>query len=177
MCLIEQTPRIETRRLTLRAPAPGDEGRMAELMADYDIARMTSRVPHPYALDDAVEFITRVQANDPATDHNFVLDHEDEGIVGGLGLFTPPGGQLEVGYWIGKPWWGRGFASEALAGALDWARRDWKKRFVVAGHFSDNPASGAVLCKAGFLYTGEVQIKPSLARGEPVATRMMVWLA
>ena len=60
---------------------------------------------------------------------------------------------------------------------MDWARRKWKKRAVVAGHFADNPASGRVLSKAGFLYTGEVKQRPSLARGEPAATRMMVWLA
>ncbi|MBX3479272.1 MAG: GNAT family N-acetyltransferase [Caulobacter sp.] len=177
MCLIEQTPSIETRRLTLRSPAPGDESRLAELMADFDIARMTSRVPHPYGLADAAEFIGRAQGRDPRTDHNFLLEHEDEGVVGGLGLFTPPGQPLEVGYWVGKPFWGRGFASEALTGALAWAGRDWKKRYIVAGHFSDNPASGAVLCKAGFLYTGEVQHRHSLARGEAAPTRMMVWLA
>ncbi|NBB16740.1 GNAT family N-acetyltransferase [Caulobacter sp. SLTY] len=177
MCLIEQTPRIETRRLALRSPAPGDESRLAELMADYAIARMTSRVPHPYSLADAAAFVEKVQGNDPAKDHNFVIETEDDGMVGGIGFFTPPGEPLEVGYWIGRDWWGRGFASEALQGALAWAKASWRKRYVVAGHFSDNPASGAVLCKAGFLYTGEVQLKHSLARGEEAATRMMVWLA
>jgi RimJ/RimL family protein N-acetyltransferase len=47
----------------------------------------------------------------------------------------------------------------------------------VAGHFADNDASGRVLVKAGFLYTGVVEHKASIARGEPVDTRMMVWLA
>jgi len=177
MCLIERTPRIETRRLALRAPAPGDAQRLAELMADFDIARMTSRVPHPYGLADAEAFIDKVQDNDPATDCNFLIEHDDVGVVGGLGFFTPPGESLEVGYWIGRPWWGRGFASEALQGALAWARGGWKKRYVTAGHFSDNPASGTVLCKAGFLYTGRVEEKHSLARGGTVPTRLMVWLA
>jgi RimJ/RimL family protein N-acetyltransferase len=177
MCVIERTPKIETRRLTLRSPEAGDAPTLAALMADFDIARMTSRVPHPYGLEDAEDFVVRCQGRDPALDRNFMIEHEDHGVVGGLGLFTPPGQPLEVGYWIGRPWWGRGFASEALAGALCWARSDWRKKFIVAGHFSDNPASGAVLCKAGFLYTGEVQWKASVARGEEVATRMMVWLA
>ena len=49
---------------------------------------------------------------------------------------------------------------------------------MVAGHFADNPASGQVLCKAGFLYTGDVELRPSAARGRAdVPTRMMVWLA
>ena len=60
---------------------------------------------------------------------------------------------------------------------MAWARQDWRKKLVVAGHFADNPASGQVLVKAGFLYTGVVEHKPSTARGESVPTRMMVWLA
>jgi hypothetical protein len=48
---------------------------------------------------------------------------------------------------------------------------------VTAGHFADNPSSGSVLIKAGFLYTGVVKDLPSVARGKPARTRMMVWLA
>jgi len=177
MCVIEKTPRIETRRLTLRAPEARDAPQLAQLLNEYDIARMTSRIPHPYGPEDAEDFVIRAQGIDPATDCNLLIEHEDLGVVGGLGFYTPEGAALEVGYWIGKPWWGRGIASEALMGALGWAAKDWRKRYVMAGHFADNPASGAVLTRAGFLYTGEVQWKPSLARGELAATRMMVWLA
>jgi RimJ/RimL family protein N-acetyltransferase len=83
----------------------------------------------------------------------------------------------ELGYWLGKPYRGRGYATEAVNGALDWVRGEWGKRYVIAGHFADNPQSGQVLIKAGFLYTGEVLMTPSKARGEAVPTRMMVWLA
>jgi len=176
MCMIETTSAIETRRLTLRAPDMADSWRMAELMSDWDIARMTSSVPHPYSQGDAEDFVARVQANDPRRDRNFVIELEGEGLVGGIGFFTPENGLLEVGYWIGRAWWGRGIATEALQGALMWAAGDWRKRLVVAGHFADNPASGQVLVKAGFLYTGEIKALPSKARGEPTPTRMMIWL-
>ena len=83
----------------------------------------------------------------------------------------------EVGYWLGRPFWGRGYASEALKAAMTWARADWGKNALWAGHFADNPASGGVLIKAGFLYTGDVETRHCVARGEDVATRMMVWLA
>ena len=83
----------------------------------------------------------------------------------------------ETGYWIGRPFWGRGFATEALEGALVWAGKRWKRRALMAGHFADNPVSGRVLEKAGFLYTGETRPRFSLSRGEAVDTRMMVWLA
>ena len=177
MCVIDISPTIETRRLTLRAPGMADAPRLARLMNDFDIARMTSRVPHPYGLTDAEDFIGLCQGADPRKGRNFLLDLEDEGVVGGLGFFTPPDGRLEVGYWIGRDWWGRGLATEALSGALAWAARDWRRRYVVAAHFADNPASGQVLVKAGFLYTGEVKPLPSRARGEPADARMMVWLA
>jgi RimJ/RimL family protein N-acetyltransferase len=177
MCVIERTPRIETRRLTLRAPAPGDAPALAGLIGDFDVARMTSRMPHPYAIEDAEDFIVRCQGLDPRADCHFLLEHDDHGVVGGLSFTTPAGEPSEVGYWIGKPWWGRGLATEALSESLVWASREWGRRFVVAGHYADNPASGAVLCKAGFLYTGETQWRHSRARDEEVATRMMVWVA
>ncbi|MEI9889980.1 MAG: GNAT family N-acetyltransferase [Caulobacteraceae bacterium] len=67
--------------------------------------------------------------------------------------------------------------SEAARAALAWAGTGWGRRMVTAGHFADNQASGRVLIKAGFLYTGEVQRRFSRARGAEAATRMMVWLA
>ena len=83
----------------------------------------------------------------------------------------------ELRMWLGRPFWNRGYGSEAVAGALGWAHRDWGRQVGWAGHFADNPASGQVLVKAGFLYTGEVKALPSRARGGPADTRMMVWLA
>lgn len=177
MCVIEFSPRIETRRLALRAPDITDAPRLAALMDDYDIARMTSQVPHPYSLAAAEDHVARSHAGDPRSHREFMIELEDEGVIGGLGLFPSEGGHTEVGYWIGKAWWGRGFATEALQGVLGWAASDWRRKVVVAGHFADNPASGEVLCKAGFLYTGERKPLPSKARGEPVEARMMVWLA
>ncbi|MBS0297150.1 MAG: GNAT family N-acetyltransferase [Proteobacteria bacterium] len=181
MCVIEASPRLETRRLVLRAPAERDAQRIAELCGDLDIARMTTRMPHPYSLDDAKSFLAGVAYKDPAREPIFLLEHEDEGPVGMLGFHRNPEDQPELGpemgYWVGKPFWGRGFATEAAQAALNWAQRTWRRRAVVAGHFPDNPASGRVLTKAGFLYTGQVKRKPCLARGELTDVRMMVWLA
>lgn len=177
MCVIDRSPVIETRRLSLRAPRMEDAPRIAELCNDYAIPSMTSRMPWPYAAGDAEDFVRCVQAQDRQVDNTFVLELEDEGVVGAAGLFTPPGERLELGYWIGRAFWGRGLATEAAVGLVDWAKYEWRKRVVVAGHFADNPASGQVLCKTGFLYTGEVQMRPSKARGGDTACRMMVWLA
>jgi RimJ/RimL family protein N-acetyltransferase len=177
MCVIEQSPVIETRRLTLRAPERADAPVMAEIANDFDIVRMTSRMPWPYTAGEAEAFIARCEQRDWTQDATFAIEVEDEGLAGVIGFFTNADEQLEVGYWLGRQWWGRGIATEALKGALVWASRDWKKRCVTAGHFEDNAASGTVLVKAGFLYTGVTRQLPSLARGEPASTRMMVWLA
>jgi len=169
--------RLCTPRLVLRAPRRRDAARIAELAGDFEVARMTSQLPHPYGREDAEAFLARMAAADAARERAFVIEHAAEGPIGVVGF--QPGGRLgsEIGYWIGRPFWGRGFATEAARAALAWARDGWRRRVVVSGHFADNPASGRVLDKAGFLYTGEVQKRVSLARGAVAPTRMMVWLA
>lgn len=176
MCVIEPSPVVETRCLALRAPGAQDISRLTSLANDPDIARMTLRMPHPYSVDDAEGFILSVAGQDPARSRTFLIEHEDHGPVGVLGIFEDGDVAPEVGYWIGRPYWGRGYATEALEAGVLWTSRQWKRRALVAGHFSDNPASGRVLEKAGFLYTGEVRNGFSRARGEDARTRRMVWL-
>jgi RimJ/RimL family protein N-acetyltransferase len=177
MCVIEERPVIETQRLRLRVPAQADLDRVAAFCADHDVARMTTRMPSPYTRGHAEDFVARCGTQDRSRDNTFAIELDGEGLVGVIGLFSHPNGQVELGYWIGRPYWGQGFATEATRGALDWARHVWNKRYIAAGHFADNDASGRVLIKAGFLYTGVVEHKPSIARGALAATRMMVWLA
>jgi len=185
--IIEETPRIETRRLVLRAPVAADADRVALLAGDLDVARMTTSMPHPFHRHHAESFLARVEALDLAREIVFAIELEDQGLVGVAGFHPTPllgahvgrSGHIgpEIGYWLGRPYWGRGLATEAVAGALSWARKIWRRRVVVSGHFADNPASGRVLEKAGFLYTGEIQPRHCTARGEVADTRMMVWLA
>jgi RimJ/RimL family protein N-acetyltransferase len=177
MCVIEPTPVLETRRLVLRAPGARDIPRLAAFANDPLISRMTLRMPHPYSVADAEAFVLQVAAQDPVRARTFLIEHEDQGPVGVIGLFEDADPAPEVGYWIARPFWGRGFATEALQGATAWASKAWKRRALMAGHFSDNPASGRVLEKAGFLYTGEVRRGFSRARGAQAETRRMVWLA
>jgi RimJ/RimL family protein N-acetyltransferase len=170
-------PTISTPRLTLRAPEHPDAGVIASLADDLDVARITTRLPHPYGRADAEAFIAQMRECDLAREVAFVIEDAQAGVVGMIGLH--PGGQFgpEIGYWLGRPYWGRGIATEAALAALVWAKDDWGRRVVMSGHFADNPASGRVLEKAGFLYTGEIQPRRSTARAAVAPTRMMVWLA
>jgi len=178
MCSYQMTPVIPTPRLRLRPLTPADAPRIAQYASDFDVAKMTTRMPHPYALEDARSFVER--ADDPLANDETVFGVESpkDGLIGAVGFHA--GGALnapEFGYWIGKPWWGKGYATEAARAALKWAKTGWGRKVVFAGHFADNPASAAVLIKSGFLYTGDVKPLHSAARGEVAPTRMMVWLA
>lgn len=176
MCSIQIEPVIATQRLRLRRPRMTDATRVGKLLNDRKLARMTPSIPHPYGLEDAENYLALADDADPADHALFVIDHPEQGPIGVVG-FDSENGAPEMGCWIGRPFWGLGFATEATKGALVWANKTWKRRYVLARHFSDNPASASVLCKTGFLYTGEVRLSPSPARGEAVPSRMMVWLA
>jgi RimJ/RimL family protein N-acetyltransferase len=177
MCAIEVTPTLSTERLLLRGVVNADAERMAELANDIGVAAMTTNMPHPYGFADAEGWVARCRATDWDREAYFVIEHHHFGLVGAISFRPGPRGRPELGYWLGRPFWNRGYATEAARAALDWARRDWRRKLVVAGHFADNPASGQVLVKAGFLYTGDVELRWSQARNGPVRTRMMVWLA
>ena len=185
MCSIEVTPVISTERLVLRGPVRGDAEAIYRLASDINVAGMLATMPHPYRRADAEAFLEGAMARDWNAEPEFAIEHRNFGVVGMLGFKARAGeagaheqsGRPELGFWIGRPYWNRGYMTEAVRGALKWARRDWRRNVVVAGHFSDNPASGQVLCKAGFLYTGDVELTPCLARGQEVPTRRMVWLA
>lgn len=176
MCSIQIEPVIATQRLRLRRPRMTDAPRVAKLLNDRELARMTYAIPHPYGLEDAQGYLAQADGVDPDSRAMFVIDHPEQGPIGVVG-FDSEDGPPEMGCWIGRPFWGCGFATEAAKAALVWANKTWKRRYVLARHFSDNPASASVLCKTGFLYTGEVRLSPSAARGEAVPSRMMVWLA
>ena len=178
MCAIEVSPVVSTERLVLRGAVRNDAERLAELANDFNVAARTVSIPHPYELADAEAYLSRAMACDWERHAEFVIEHHTFGVVGSIGFTHKRGERAEIGYFLGRRYWNRGYATEAVRGALRWVKRDWRRNVVVAGHFADNPASGQVLCKAGFLYTGDVELRPCAARdGAEVPTRLMVWLA
>ena len=130
MCVIEASPVIETRRLALRAPGFQDAPRLAALANDPDLARMTASVPHPYSLEAAEAFIAGVAGQDPRRASIFLIEHEDLGPVGVIGLALGDEPWPGIGGWIGRPYWGRGLATEAADALLAWAARRQGRRGV-----------------------------------------------
>lgn len=162
---------IETERLKLRRLRMSDAQRIARFCGDPGVGRNLAMTPLPY-LDVAAEgWIMTLKARAPlGRDFVFAVDLEGEGLIGCIGAHQRDVGAYEVGYWFGRPYWGRGFATEAARGFVGEAKRLGE---LQAGHFVDNPASGRVLAKSGFAYTGETKPMFSLGRGEKVACKRM----
>ncbi len=140
---------MRSQRLTYRPIDARDAGRIAMLAGDWDVARMTSRIPHPYSLIDADLWIASI-------DHDeFVRGVERDGeLIGAVGYISGEPGQAEIGYWIGKPWWGNGYATEAAGTLMKHCFGEVGFRRLTCGHFIDNPASARVIAKLGFRRIG-----------------------
>lgn len=161
---------IETERLRLRALRMQDAPAIARYAGDPQVARMILRAPVPYLPVAAEGWIMTLRARAPlGEDFVFGVELEGEGLVGAIGAHKRGEG-FEVGYWVGRPYWGHGFASEALGGFVAQARG---LGALHAGHFTDNPASGRVLAKNGFAYTGETEEAFSLGRGARATVKRM----
>ena len=173
----ETLPTLSTPRLVLRPSRPEDAADVARLADDPGVARMTTSIPYPLPPGAAEAFLERMAKADLAREALFALDTVDDEFIGLLGFHPNDDDAAEIGYWLGRPYWGRGYMTEAVIAALAWVREGWARRVLTSGHFADNAPSGRVLTKADFLYTGEVEQRFSIARGEDAATRMMVWLA
>src|SRR5712692_9460878 len=103
-------PVLETARLVLRAPRLGDSKTVAALANDRHIAENTARIPHPYKLADAKDWIGG--ANKHPDEENYVITLADGTLIGACGLEMREGPAPEIGFWLGQPYWARGFATE-----------------------------------------------------------------
>ena len=159
-----------TPRLFLRPAWPEDWEAVLGGIADEGVVRNLARAPWPYGPDEAHAFAARPQ--DPRRPHFLVVEADSGQVIGSAGIGDHLG-EAEIGYWIARPFWNRGYATEAAGAVLEVARLLGYRR-VNAGHFVDNPASGRVLRKLGFAPTGVTRPRMSCARGEEVAAHEYV---
>jgi len=143
-------PVLETERLTLRAPRRKDVTALALLANDRRIAENTTRIPHPYGIDDAEQFIETVNKREGEACFVIMLD---DTLIGACGI-DPREDGLEIGYWLGVPFWGRGCATEAVRAVIDHAFGDLQHETLQAGARVSNPAARRVLEKCAFQWTG-----------------------
>ena len=168
-----QETRLRTDRLLLRPLQPGDAAALQRLLANWNVVRMTTRIPHPYPEGAGREWIAaQAEAWASGTAYVFALEL-DRQLIGLVGLERSETDIYELGYWLGEPWWGRGFATEAAMAATCFAFESLGAKRLTSGHFTDNPASGRVLAKCGFRDQG-AQTLWSVARGARVAARRLI---
>lgn len=170
----------ETERLRLRALRREDLPRYVELIGDWDVARWLSSVPYPYFMKHAEEFLARMEtAYRAGTPELFLITDKVSGeMMGAVGLhpakFT---GQAEdralaeVGYWLGRPYWGRGVMTEAVKAVLGLGFQRPELRLITAVTDPANHASQNVLRKAGLQYRGTEPCAKQTLRDREEITR------
>ncbi len=157
---------VRTERLLLRPGWPEDAPALYRGIADEGIVRNLASAPWPYRLGDAQAFLATER--DPGQ-ASFLIFRRTGGapeFVGTIGVGNRPGdGALELGYWVARPQWGKGYATEAGRAVIQLARHALRIDKLSSSHFLDNPASGRVLEKLGFRRTGAVASRYSAGRG------------
>jgi RimJ/RimL family protein N-acetyltransferase len=154
---MKHIPKITTERLCLRPFTAEDRDVLTELAGDHDIASSTLRIPHPYEKKNADEWIsTHRKACETDTEIIWAVTNKYTNLLAGsISLMLDVKNEKgELGYWIGKQYWGNGYCTEASKAILKFAFENLKLHRVFAKHLKNHSASGKVLRKIGMLYEG-----------------------
>ncbi len=166
-----ECPVLVTERLVLRPPHEDDIPDLVELAGNRKVAEMLGRMPHPYGEREARAFIRAVASRKAGTAYALTLA-ETGAFIGGAGL-NGGGRELELGYWIGEPYWGKGYATEAAHALIDLAFRATEIERLHVSCRVLNEASRRVIHKCGFQYAGQGMID-SLAAGRVAVERYVL---
>lgn len=167
---LSKRPDLATERLTLRRPNDDDVDAIVSIVGDWEVARRLSRVPHPYRLADARFFLDHVV---PAEWVWAVNLQGSTTLVGAIGLTPEAGNEVaELGYWLAPAHWGQGIMTEAAKAIISFGLERLGLVAITSGYFEDNPASGQVLRKVGFVEVGRA-MRPCLAAGSVVTSIRM----
>ncbi len=144
---------LETRRLVLRPFEPNDAARVAMLIGNWNVVRMLAMPPYPYFEADAMRYITNTKrfAADPKRRDWAIA--RDGLLVGGVGHSANDAG-IAIGYWLGEPYWGNGYMTEAVGAVVRRFFADKIGDELISGLFADNPASWRIQEKLGFEIVG-----------------------
>ncbi len=148
---------IQTERLTLRPYALSDIPALLPLIGAREVAATTLRIPHPYTEAHARDYIARVQedlSSGKCLRLGIIL-RVSETMCGGVGLMIESDHRhAELGYWIGVPYWGNGYATEGATAVVRYGFKTLGLHRIFASHFAKNPASARVLRKIGMRHEG-----------------------
>lgn len=146
---------IDTPRLTLRKPHCDDIDAISTLANDIAVASMLSRMPYPYKRADAEDFVNTIAKLENGNCVYAITLNETGEFIGCCGIEKKPGRErMEIGYWLGKPYWGNGYATEAAHALVDKAFRICNIEEIIGRCRIGNMASRNVLQKSGFQFIG-----------------------
>lgn len=155
---------LETARLRLRAFRDDEIGELVRLIGNWEVARWLATVPHPYSEADGRQWIAAVRQNhESGRPHRFAIALKDaDRLIGGVGLDGNPGGgssdEPALGYWIGRPYWGNGYAPEAVAAVVAYGFGTLGLGAIQAYTDPENARSQAVLRRCGLEPAGEIAL-------------------
>jgi [ribosomal protein S5]-alanine N-acetyltransferase len=150
-------PTLRTDRLVLRAFALEDAADVQRLAGEWEVARMMLHVPHPYEDGMAEAWIrTHHPAFEAGERLTFAVVLREEGtLVGSVTAHLNSRDEnAEVGYWIGKPYWGQGYCTEAARELVRYGFEELGLHRIHSNHFGSNVASGRVMQKVGMTCEG-----------------------
>ncbi len=151
---------LETERLILRPLELSDAPIIQKFVSAKEVAAPTFSIPHPYPKDGAEDFIRWAQVQTGSdSNYNFAITRKDNGdLLGCISLMCNPQHEVaEIGYWIGVPHWGQGYATEAVRRMIQFAFKKISLNRIFGQYFTTNPASGRVMQKAGMVYEGTMR--------------------
>lgn len=167
---------MQTDRILLRLWHESDAEALYKYASDPIVGERAGWPPHK-SVEESLEIIQTV-FNTPTT-WAIVLKDTNEAI-GAMGYMPDcplnlPAREKEplVGYWVGKPYWNKGICTEALQLMLDHIRKETNYTSLISSHFIDNPASGRVMEKCGFVPTGEIAVDEQQLYGEEHPMRVL----
>lgn len=160
-----------TERLLLRPGWREDAPALFQAMCDPRVVRNLAQAPWPYTIEHATAFLMRERGPLDTSALIFLRTAAEPRLVGGIGVQRLPSGEDELGYWVARPFWGQGIATEAGRAVIANARHSLRLKRLVSGHFLDNPASGRVLAKLGFK-PGATTMRYSAGRGAEVPCKL-----
>ena len=149
---------IKTERLIIKSPELEDVDAMVALVNNWEITKWLSNVPYPYLQSDGIGFVKRSkQKHEIGSNFNYLVFLQDT-LVGGVGLSLQENGIYNLGYWVGKQYWGQGIATEASYALLAFGFDNLRQTKIQAGYFDGNDASARVLKKLGFVRLGRTKL-------------------
>ena len=168
---------LQTERILLRPWRDDDAEALFKYASDPEVGPRAGWPPHK-SVEESLEIIHTVFNNDT----NWAIELKSTGeAIGAIGYMPTHESNLPsregeplVGYWVGKPYWNQGICTEALEVMLEHIRKTTDIKSLISSHYFDNPASGRVMEKCGFVPTGETCVDEKLT-GTTKPTRVMRW--